>query len=226
MRAPMMSIHTVAAGGGSILEFDGARFRVGPQSAGANPGPASYRRGGPLAVTDANLMVGKLEPRFYPAIFGPDRDQPLDGESVRQGFSDLAARIGDGFINTAPDGDAVSAFKEKSGGKPAQGGVKVSWADTKEEGIDHAHRLWANAGLPGELAQVLPSPQHFEQASQLVTRESTGESIVAGNDVDEHVESLKGYVDAGYDEVYVANMGPNYLAMIEAYGRDVLPKLR
>src|SRR3954469_13266021 len=67
MRAPMMSIHTVAAGGGSILEFDGARFRVGPQSAGANPGPASYRRGGPLAVTDANVMVGKIQPKYFPS---------------------------------------------------------------------------------------------------------------------------------------------------------------
>ena len=73
---------------------------------------------------------------------------------------------------------------------------------------------------------MLPSPQHFEQASQLVTRESTAESIVAGNDVDRHVQQLRDYVDAGYDEVYVANMGPDYLAMIEAYGRDVLPALR
>ena len=76
--------------------------------------------------------------------------------------------------------------------------------------MDHAHRLWANAGLPGELAQVLPSPQHFEQASQLVTRESTADSIVAGPKIDEHVEQMRSYVDAGYDEVYVANMGPHY----------------
>ena len=139
---------------------------------------------------------------------------------------DLAARIGDGFINTADDADAVASFKEKSGGKPAQGGVKVSWADTEEEGVDIAHRLWANAGLPGELAQVLPSPQHFEQASELVTRETTADSIVAGSAVERHVQQLQDYVDAGYDEVYVANMGPHYAAMIEAYGRDVLPELR
>ena len=101
-----------------------------------------------------------------------------------------------------------------------------SWADTEEEGVDHAHRLWANAGLPGELAQVLPSPQHFEQASELVTRESTAESIVCGNDIDKNVQALRDYVEAGYDEIYVANMGPNYLAMIEAYGRDVLPRLK
>ncbi|MFN6953850.1 MAG: hydantoinase B/oxoprolinase family protein [Acetobacteraceae bacterium] len=96
MRAPMMLIHTVAAGGGSILHYDGARFRVGPDSAGANPGPACYRRGGPLAVTDANVMVGKLVPEFFPAIFGPNQDQPLDAETVRAKFAALAEAIGDG----------------------------------------------------------------------------------------------------------------------------------
>jgi len=94
MRAPMMSIHTVAAGGGSLLTYDGARFRVGPQSAGANPGPASYRRGGPLAVTDANVMVGKVQPRFFPSVFGPAADQPLDAEVVSSHFAKMAAQAG------------------------------------------------------------------------------------------------------------------------------------
>jgi len=96
MRAPMMLIHTVAAGGGSILHFDGARFRVGPDSAGANPGPKCYRRGGPLAVTDANVMLGKLMPDFFPRIFGPHQDQPLDAAAVRAAFQELAAQVGDG----------------------------------------------------------------------------------------------------------------------------------
>src|SRR5580693_879412 len=96
MRAPMMLIHTVAAGGGSVLHFDGARFRVGPDSAGANPGPKCYRRGGPLAVTDANVMVGKLIPDFFPKIFGPAQNQPLDAEAVRQAFATMAKAIGDG----------------------------------------------------------------------------------------------------------------------------------
>lgn len=96
MRAPMMSIHTIAAGGGSVLHFDGARFRVGPDSAGADPGPACYRRGGPLAVTDANVMVGKLVPDFFPAIFGSQQDQPLDADTVRAQFKSLAAKVGDG----------------------------------------------------------------------------------------------------------------------------------
>ncbi len=93
MRAPMMSIHTVAAGGGSILSFDGARFRAGPRSAGANPGPACYRRGGPLAVTDANVMVGKIQPAYFPAVFGPQANEPLDRDVVVQRFTALAAEI-------------------------------------------------------------------------------------------------------------------------------------
>ncbi|WP_434050857.1 MAG: hydantoinase B/oxoprolinase family protein [Roseibium sp.] len=96
MRAPMMMIHTVAAGGGSILHYTDGRFQVGPDSAGANPGPACYRRGGPLTVTDANLMTGKLAPAFFPKIFGPNQDQPLDGDTVREQFEALAAEIGDG----------------------------------------------------------------------------------------------------------------------------------
>jgi len=93
MRAPMMRIHTIAAGGGSILFFDGARMRVGPRSAGADPGPACYRKGGPLTVTDANLMVGKLIPELFPRVFGPGRDQPLDRAVVRERFAALAREI-------------------------------------------------------------------------------------------------------------------------------------
>jgi 5-oxoprolinase (ATP-hydrolysing) len=108
MRAPMMSIHTVAAGGGSLLQYDGARFRVGPQSAGANPGPASYRRGGPLAVTDANVMLGKIQPRFFPRVFGPAANETLDDAVVRAKFGELAVQTGrsaedvaEGFVDIA-----------------------------------------------------------------------------------------------------------------------------
>ena len=93
MRAPMMSIHTIAAGGGSILHFDGQRFRVGPDSAGANPGPACYRRGGPLTVTDCNVILGKIQPRHFPPVFGAGGDQPLDAEIVRRKFLALAGEI-------------------------------------------------------------------------------------------------------------------------------------
>jgi 5-oxoprolinase (ATP-hydrolysing) len=126
MRAPMMLIHTVAAGGGSVLHFDGARFRVGPNSAGADPGPKCYRRGGPLAVTDANVMVGKLMPEFFPRIFGRGQDQPLDEGAVRAAFADLAMEvnrgrsaarsaedIADGFIRIAVE-NMANAIKKIS----------------------------------------------------------------------------------------------------------------
>jgi 5-oxoprolinase (ATP-hydrolysing) len=93
MRAPMMSIHTVAAGGGSLLQFDGARLRVGPESAGANPGPASYRRGGPLATTDANVLLGKIQPAYFPKVFGPKADEALDREGVVAKFQTMAADV-------------------------------------------------------------------------------------------------------------------------------------
>ncbi|MEY3730562.1 MAG: hypothetical protein RLZZ57_1318 [Pseudomonadota bacterium] len=108
MRAPMMAINTVAAGGGSILHFDGARFRVGPDSAGAVPGPACYRRGGPLTVTDANVMVGKIQPHHFPAIFGPNGNQPLDAAIVAEKFAVLANEIGKAQGKAAPDPRAVA----------------------------------------------------------------------------------------------------------------------
>ncbi|MFE1339939.1 hydantoinase B/oxoprolinase family protein [Streptomyces sp. NPDC058733] len=95
LRAPMLDIHTVAAGGGSVLHFDGSRYRVGPDSAGADPGPACYRAGGPLAVTDANVMLGRIQPAHFPAVFGPDGDQPLDADVVRDRFTALAREIRD-----------------------------------------------------------------------------------------------------------------------------------
>ena len=93
MRAPMMHIHTVAAGGGSILHFDAGRFQVGPDSAGANPGPACYRRGGPLTVTDCNVLLGRIHPDHFPAVFGPAGDQPLDNAVVSRLFADLTQKI-------------------------------------------------------------------------------------------------------------------------------------
>ncbi|MBC7859577.1 MAG: hydantoinase B/oxoprolinase family protein [Burkholderiaceae bacterium] len=126
MRAPMMSIHTVAAGGGSILHFDGSRYRVGPDSAGANPGPASYRRGGPLAVTDCNVMLGKIQPEHFPKLFGASASEALDFDAVRRRFAALAAEIGaatgrtpapeqvaEGYIDIAV-GNMANAIKQIS----------------------------------------------------------------------------------------------------------------
>ena len=108
LRAPMLSIHTVAAGGGSVLHFDGSRYRVGPDSAGADPGPAAYRRGGPLTVTDANVMLGRVQPGHFPAVFGPGGDQPLDAGAVASRFAALARQIG-GATGTVPSPEQVAA---------------------------------------------------------------------------------------------------------------------
>ena len=122
MRAPMMSIHTVAAGGGSILQFDGSRYRVGPDSAGANPGPACYRRGGPLTVTDANVMLGKIQPAYFPKVFGPNGDEALDVTAVESRFSQLtneikdgrtAEQVAEGFVQIAV-GNMANAIKHIS----------------------------------------------------------------------------------------------------------------
>ena len=118
MRAPMLSIHTVAAGGGSVLHFDGSRYRVGPDSAGARPGPAGYRRGGPLTVTDANIMLGRIQPAHFPSVFGESGDQPLDAGIVRERFAALAWRIGE-----AAGGSSLS---RASGGPAARSGTSPS----------------------------------------------------------------------------------------------------
>ena len=110
MRAPMMMIHTVAAGGGSICSFDGARYRVGPESAGADPGPACYRRGGPLCVTDCNVLLGKLQPEFFPRVFGPNQDEPLDHAVVMEKFAALADEIGERTGRRPPLVDVADGF--------------------------------------------------------------------------------------------------------------------
>jgi 5-oxoprolinase (ATP-hydrolysing) len=120
VRAPMLEIHTVAAGGGSVCSFDGRRFRVGPESAGANPGPACYRRGGPLTVTDCNVVLGKIRPDHFPRVFGPNGDLPIDAKTARAGCEEIAARAGksaeavaEGFVRIAVD-NMANAIKQIS----------------------------------------------------------------------------------------------------------------
>ena len=126
IRAPMMSIHTVAAGGGSILHFDGARLRVGPDSAGANPGPACYRRGGPLTVTDANVMLGRIQPDFFPCVFGPNGDEPLDRDVVVRRFAALAAEIGRATGQAKTPEQVAAGFIEIAVGNMAEAIKRIS----------------------------------------------------------------------------------------------------
>jgi G6PDH family F420-dependent oxidoreductase len=139
---------------------------------------------------------------------------------------DLAARIGDGYCTVGPDADAVTRFR--SGARSAavvQGGLKVCFADDEQHARATVHRLWANEALPGELAQVLPTPAHFEQASQLVTAEQATADVPCGPDIDAHVEAITAYERAGFDELYVNQIGPDQDAFFAAYRERVLPRV-
>jgi G6PDH family F420-dependent oxidoreductase len=178
-------------------------------------GDFTNHRGAHYTVENARIYTRPGEPiPIFVSAFGP------------KSF-DVALRIGDGFITTSPDGEQVREWRAKAGsGKPAQAGFKVCVAPTVEEGVAIAHRLWANSGLPGELSQVLPSPRHFEQASTLVTEDMTRKATACGSEIDAHLEAFQPYADAGFDEVFIANMGPHHRDFFALYRDEVLPRLR
>jgi G6PDH family F420-dependent oxidoreductase len=162
----------------------------------------------------------------------PGKPIPIYVSGFGPKAADVAGRIGDGFITTSPDKEMIRAFRDSGGAdKPIQAGYKVCWGTDDETCIDVAHRLWSNAGVPGELAQVLPSPRHFEQVSSLVPRDSTRSSIAYGADVDRHVEAFRPFAEAGVDIVHVSQMGgreqeTSYQGFFEFYAGQVLPRLR
>jgi G6PDH family F420-dependent oxidoreductase len=162
----------------------------------------------------------------------PDEPIPVYVSAFGPKAVEVAGRIGDGFVTTTPDADMIKRFRDAGGaGKPVHAGYKVAWGTDDDAAVDVAHKLWANSGLPGELSQVLPSPAHFEQASQLVTRESTRDSIAYGNDVDRHVAAFKPYAEAGVDAVHISQMGGREAktsaeGFFEAYRDRILPRLR
>jgi G6PDH family F420-dependent oxidoreductase len=140
---------------------------------------------------------------------------------------DLAARIGDGLCTVAPDSEAVERFRANARrGSLVQGGMKVCWGEDEAACRKIVHRLWPNEALPGELAQVLPTPAHFEQASQLVTEDMVAEQVPCGSDVQLHLEKIQAFADAGFDELYVNQIGPDQDAFFEVYREQILPQLR
>jgi G6PDH family F420-dependent oxidoreductase len=139
----------------------------------------------------------------------------------------LAARIGDGYITTKPHPDAVRAFRDGGGGdKPVQGAFKGCYAEHEDEAVRVAHERWPNSALPGELAQVLPSPRHFEQAAQLLSPDEIRNLFVCGSDPEAHLAQIDTYVKAGFDEVYVTNIGPYHEGFFRMYAEHVLPARR
>ncbi len=138
--------------------------------------------------------------------------------------TDLAAKIGDGYCTVAPDGEAVRRFRESAGDRPVAGGMKVCWGEDEQRAHATAHRLWPNEQLPGELAQILPTPAHFEQATELVSEDVVAQSVPCGPDIEHHVEAIKRYEDAGFDELYIQQIGPEQERFFEVYAREVLPR--
>ncbi len=156
----------------------------------------------------------------------PEKEVPVLVSGFGPKAIELAGRTGDGFVNTMPDADAIASYRSAGGRGPAVAGAKACYGPDRDEALATAHRLWSNAGIPGELAQVLPSPAHFEQAATLVTPEMVGESMPCGPDVDHHVEMLRPYVDAGYDELYISQVGPTSPEFFKVYANEVIPELR
>jgi G6PDH family F420-dependent oxidoreductase len=139
----------------------------------------------------------------------PAEPVPIYVSGFGRKATELAGRIGDGFVCIMPDAGLVDTFRTSGGAaKPAQGGFKVCYADTPDEGLETAHRIWPNTQLPGELAQILPLPRHFEQAGELVTPEMMAGTLPTGPDPEPYRKTVQDYVEAGFDEVYVAQIGP------------------
>jgi G6PDH family F420-dependent oxidoreductase len=155
----------------------------------------------------------------------PDDPVPIDVSAFGPQAAELAGRIGDGLITTTPDRTLIERFRRSGGSKPVYGGLKVCWGTDKEEAVRTAHRLWANEQLPGELPQILPTPRHFEQASQLVTRDQVQAVLPCGDDVDTHLEAITKYVEAEFDTVYVSQIGKDQRGFFEFYRTEVLPRL-
>ncbi len=177
------------------------------------------RRGRYYSVDHARLYTLPDEPPdIFVSGFGPKATR-------------LAGRIGDGYISTSPDPELIDTFRTAGGGgKPMQAGYKVCWGTDDATSVQTAHRLWANAGVPGELSQVLPSPKHFEQASELVTEEMTRDSMAYGADHARHVDAFRPFAEAGFDDIYIAQMGgrepgTSIDGFFEFY-RALLPELR
>ncbi len=157
----------------------------------------------------------------------PDQPPPIAISGFGPKATELAARIGDGYCTVTPDAESLQLYRSKAqNGGFVQGGLKVCWDADESRARKTVHRLWPNEALPGELAQVLPTPEHFEQASQLVTEDMVANEVPCGPDIDRHVAAIKEYADAGFDELYINQIGPDQDAFFAAYRNEVLPLVR
>ncbi|MGP8303416.1 TIGR03557 family F420-dependent LLM class oxidoreductase [Streptomyces inhibens] len=156
----------------------------------------------------------------------PDEPVPIDVSGFGPAATELAGRVGDGFLTMEPDAEAVERFRRSGGGsKPAMGGLKVCWSSDHEDALRTAHRLWATEQLPGELPQILPTPRHFEQAAELITPDRVAESVLCGDDVEAHLAAITAYTKAGFDTVCVHQIGHGPRGFFDFYRTKVLPQL-
>jgi coenzyme F420-dependent glucose-6-phosphate dehydrogenase len=155
----------------------------------------------------------------------PDEPPRIAVAAAQPQAAQLAGRIGDAYVGVAPDEEIVQEFEQAGGkGKPRYGQVHVCWASSEQEARETAHRLWPNAGMEGPLSQELALPEHYEAAAEMVTEDDVAESVVCGPDADRHMEKIREYVDAGYDHVYVHQIGPDQTGFVDFYKREVLPR--
>ncbi|MFC7383591.1 TIGR03557 family F420-dependent LLM class oxidoreductase [Sphaerisporangium rhizosphaerae] len=157
----------------------------------------------------------------------PDQPPPVYISGFGDKSVELAGRIGDGYICTGPAAELVEKFHAAGGrGKPVQGGLKVCHAEDAAQARKTVHRLWPTQGIQGEASQLLPLPRHFEQLAEMVSEQDATASTPCGPDPDEHVEAIKKYIDAGFDEIYISQIGPDQEAFFDFYAKEVLPRLR
>jgi G6PDH family F420-dependent oxidoreductase len=157
----------------------------------------------------------------------PGEPVPIDVSAFGPHAAESAARIGDGLITMMPDTELIERFRRGGGSsKPVHGGFKVCWGPDRQKAVRTVHRLWPNEQLPGELPQILPTPRHFEQASELVTEEQVASAVPCGDDPDTHLKALTAFVDAGFDTVYVNQIGQDQQGFFDFYRTQVLPQVR
>jgi len=155
----------------------------------------------------------------------PERPPPVLVSGFGPMATSMAARIGDGYVSTSPDPDLVKKYVDEGGKGPKVALMKECWGEDEATARKTAYELWPSTGVPGELSQELPMPAHFEQASEKVTEEDVAKKIVCGPDPQRHLEMLEKYVDAGYDEIFVGQVGPETQGMVDFYRREILPEV-
>ncbi|MEV7965883.1 LLM class F420-dependent oxidoreductase [Sphaerisporangium sp. NPDC088356] len=157
----------------------------------------------------------------------PDQPPPVYISGFGDKSVELAGRIADGYICTGPAAELVEKFHSSGGqGKPVQGGLKVCYAEDEAQARKTVHRLWPTQGIKGEASQLLPLPRHFEQLAEMVSEEDATASTPCGPDPEAHIKAIKQYVDAGFDELYISQIGPDQEAFFDFYAKEVLPHVR